>query len=149
MSELECDDCGTINPEGATACELCGESLIEEQERAKLGNPMILFVVAVCATGALFVMPGVLLAAFYGAWVWAPYLAAWAVGAVVGRMYTPKEHYYLGWDMGQMGYMDNPFSYQDDIDRAHMGIGMAFVPMNLVVGLWEGFFKALGARKGG
>ena len=33
MTDIECDDCGSLNPEGADQCELCGASLEEEKAR--------------------------------------------------------------------------------------------------------------------
>lgn len=33
MGELTCDDCGTINQDSRSTCELCGESLSEEEQR--------------------------------------------------------------------------------------------------------------------
>ena len=148
MSQIECDDCGTLNAEGATVCELCGASLMEERERAKAGHPVILFVVATAMTALLFVLPGVVLSMWFAESVslelfWGIYVAAWVVGMALGHVYRPKEHYDLGWDFGPMGYMDNPFTYRDDIDRAHMGAGFVFVPMNLVSGLWMTFAKSV------
>ena len=32
MGELTCDDCGTINDDSRSSCELCGGSLSEEKE---------------------------------------------------------------------------------------------------------------------
>lgn len=47
QEQLVCDDCGTLNPRHATTCSLCGASLEEEHERAKLGDPRI---IAACAS---------------------------------------------------------------------------------------------------
>ena len=47
QDQLVCDDCGSLNPRHATVCSLCGASLEEEHERAKLGDPRI---IAACAS---------------------------------------------------------------------------------------------------
>ncbi len=146
MSELECDDCGTMNREGAKACELCGESLEEEVERKKYGNPWVLGPMAIGATLLLVVLPGALVLSEYGVLGLLGYAVAWGVLAVVGRTYQGRDDYYLGWG-GGFSRVDNPFTFQDDYDRAHLAIGIVLMPVLAVTGLWGSFARALQARR--
>jgi hypothetical protein len=64
MGELTCDDCGTINHDSRSTCELCGESLAEEEQRREERKHRWLAPFAWTGAGIfLFVI-------FYGGQVW-------------------------------------------------------------------------------
>ena len=140
MAKVVCDGCGTVNQEGALVCELCRKNLAREAERAQLGNPFVLLLVTLGATGVVFVLPGVILAHMYGRQVWLVYLAVWVLGSLAGKYYEPKDSY-------DVGPLDNPFTLKDDMDRMHIGFGLMFIPMNFVTGLWGSMFRAFGHMK--
>jgi len=50
----------------------------------------------------------------------------------IGHAYEPKDDYYLGWTAGPL-LMDDPFTIQDDIDRAHIGLGFAVSMAHLIL----------------
>lgn len=49
-----------------------------------------------------------------------------------GHAYEPGDDYYLGWTCGPV-LVDNPFTIQDDIDRAHIGLGFAVSVAHLIL----------------
>jgi len=49
---------------------------------------------------------------------------------LLGRGYTPRDSYYLGLYGGRF---DDPFTYRDDADRAHVGIGCAMAIPGLLL----------------
>ena len=56
-------------------------------------------------------------------WFWAAYpLLAFGSFACIGHAYEPHDDYYLGWGVGPVLY-DDPFTFRDDIDRAHLCLG--------------------------
>ncbi len=146
QDRITCDDCGTLNPPNLAQCELCGESLHEEQERAERGNLAILVFFAVCLTALCFALPAVGIFMYLTQWkeldlspglFGAMYLGAWFILGLISTRYEPKSDYDFGWDMGYMGYMNNPFSLRDDIDRSHAMVGFILFPVHLVVGSWR------------
>ncbi len=64
MGELTCDECGTINDDSQSNCELCGESLAEEAQRREAREHRWLAPIAWTGAG-LFVF-----AFFFGQYVW-------------------------------------------------------------------------------
>lgn len=145
VEELECDDCGSLNPAHAKSCSLCGASLSEELERAKAG-PTWLFACATLGVTALCVgTPGFLLYAWLVVyqeitmplWAFLPaYALIWGVLGVVSRSYMPKQDYDFGYSLGSMGWMNKPLTFRDDVDRMHASLGFVLFPVNLVVGMW-------------
>ncbi len=64
-----------------------------------------------------------------GFWVVFVLLSLVALG-LAGRAYTPQDDYYLGWCNG---WVNDPFTLRDDLDRAHLGAGFAIaIPRHLV-----------------
>jgi len=57
----------------------------------------------------------------------------------MGYVYEPKEDYYLGWIMGPF-IIDNPFSIEDDIDRAHLSLGFSIAIPNLIIASYADIF---------
>src|SRR6185369_310199 len=57
----------------------------------------------------------------------------------VGYAYVPGDDYYLGWTAGPL-LMDNPFTLQDDIDRAHIGLGFAVSIAHLILSSYGEIF---------
>ncbi len=138
---VTCDDCGSVQSSTNVRCELCGASLREENERKERGTAIGLGAAAVFATGLLCVGPGVVLRYFvFHAWELPTfvlaYAAVWLLGSVLAQHYTPREDY-------EFHLFDNPFTYQDDIDRAHVLIGLVFFPMAIVSGLWLSLLRTL------
>ncbi len=67
-------------------------------------------------------------------WLWPPFVALGLLTlALLGRAYEPREDYYLGW-FG--GYMDDPFTLRDDVDRLHARLGFMVVLPMLLLGAW-------------
>jgi hypothetical protein len=58
---------------------------------------------------------------------------------LLGRAYQARESYYLGW-FG--GWVDDPFTIQDDLDRAHVGLGFALAVPNAVLDAYGDVFGA-------
>lgn len=56
-----------------------------------------------------------------------------------GRSYEPRDDYYLGWTAGPF-LMDDPFTFRDDIDRAHISLGFASSVANLILESYGGVF---------
>ncbi|MBI2932691.1 MAG: hypothetical protein HYY16_13670 [Planctomycetes bacterium] len=56
---------------------------------------------------------------------------------LLGHAYEPRDSYYLGWFNG---WMDDPFTLQDDVDRAHVGLGFAMAFPRLIVGSYAEIF---------
>src|SRR6185369_2303404 len=56
-------------------------------------------------------------------WFWTAYLLlAFGSFACMGHAYEPHDDYYLGWGVGPV-LCDDPFTFRDDIDRAHLCLG--------------------------
>lgn len=73
-------------------------------------------------------------------WFWPLYvLLALAMLGCVGHAYEPKDDYYLGWTAGPL-LMDDPFTIQDDIDRAHIGLGFAVSISHLILDSYGAIF---------
>ena len=56
-----------------------------------------------------------------------------------GKAYEPRDDYYLGWTVGPF-LMDDPFSFRDDIDRAHFSLGFASSVAILILESYGGVF---------
>jgi hypothetical protein len=57
---------------------------------------------------------------------WILYLVlAFTVLGCIGHAYEPKKDYYLGWAIYRYGFIDDPLTFEDDIDRAHISLGFA------------------------
>ncbi len=83
------------------------------------------------------------LATAHPAWFWSLYLSlALVMLGCIGHAYEPHDDYYLGWVFGPM-LMDDPFTIQDDIDRAHIGLGFAVSISHLLL---ESYGAILGSR---
>ena len=154
MSEkkLVCDDCGSLNNANRSSCELCNGSLSEERERAARGSLPTLLVVAIGLTLLLCIAPGFVL--YYYLWFqaeidgfssgsfmspamfWVGYGVVWVVLSAVSAHYMPKDDYDLGHEMGPYR-VDKIFTLRDNFDRAHLGLGLALFPVNVVVGSWR------------
>jgi len=73
-------------------------------------------------------------------WFWPLYLLlALAILGCIGHAYEPKDDYYLGWTYGPL-LMDDPFTIQDDIDRAHIGLGFAVAFSHLILDSYGAIF---------
>ncbi|ACM21070.1 hypothetical protein Geob_2720 [Geotalea daltonii FRC-32] len=71
---------------------------------------------------------------------WSLYLGiALTMLGCIGHAYEPQEDYYLGWLSGPV-LVDNPFTIQDDIDRAHVSLGFAVALANLVLTSYDEIF---------
>ncbi|MBC8019293.1 MAG: hypothetical protein H7X83_12355 [Verrucomicrobia bacterium] len=80
------------------------------------------------------------LAQTHPGWFWALYLLlALAMLGCIGHAYEPKGDYYLGWTAGPL-LMDDPFTIQDDIDRAHIGLGFAVSLSHLILDSYGAIF---------
>lgn len=80
------------------------------------------------------------LAQTHPGWFWSLYvLLALVMLGCVGHAYEPKDDYYLGWTAGPF-LMDDPFTIQDDIDRAHIGLGFAVSISHLILDSYGAIF---------
>ena len=59
------------------------------------------------------------------------YTAIVTILMVVSLHYKPKDDYNLGISRGR-GYMDNPFTHKDNLERAHMALGFLLVIPNFI-----------------
>ncbi|OGU17410.1 MAG: hypothetical protein A2076_04520 [Geobacteraceae bacterium GWC2_53_11] len=83
------------------------------------------------------------LAQTHPGWFWTLYLLlAIAMLGCIGHAYEPKDDYYLGWTSGPL-LMDDPFTIQDDIDRAHLTLGFAVSLSHLIL---ESYGAIFGSR---
>lgn len=157
---LVCDDCGSLNERGRASCELCHSSLVEERERARHGSLPVLLLIATGLTLLLFVLPGFVLYYYLvfrlgvegfdasgepsinPTTFWGAYVVSWFILSVISGGYKPKDDYDLGHEAGPYR-VDRPFTLRDDYDRAHLGLGMALFPVNLVVGSWVAVYRAV------
>jgi len=80
------------------------------------------------------------LAQAHPGWFWPLYLLlALALLGCIGHAYEPKDDYYLGWTYGPL-LMDDPFTIQDDVDRAHIGLGFAVSVSHLILDSYGSIF---------
>jgi len=71
---------------------------------------------------------------------WSAYLLlALAMLACMGHAYEPREDYYLGWTAGPF-LMGDPFTVEDDIDRAHFSLGFAVGMSHMIMESYSGIF---------
>ena len=139
--KLTCDDCGSVQSEENERCELCGASLSEESDRKERKSAAVLGASALVATGLLCITPGFLLRTFFfhewslPVFVLA-YAAVWVAGSLAAQHYAPREDY-------EFQLFDNPFTYQDDVERIHVMMGLVLFPIAVVSGLWVSLFKSL------
>ncbi len=83
------------------------------------------------------------LATTHLAWFWSLYLLlALVMLGCIGHTYEPHDSYYLGWTASPF-LMDDPFTIQDDIDRAHIGLGFAVSISHLIL---ESYGAIFGSR---
>ncbi len=75
-----------------------------------------------------------------GFWLLYLLLALVMLGCI-GHAYEPKDDYYLGWTYGPL-LMDDPFTIEDDIDRAHIGLGFAVAISQLILGSYGAIFSS-------
>lgn len=77
------------------------------------------------------------------AWFWPLYLllALFMLGCV-GYAYEPKDDYYIGWTAGPL-LIDDPFTIQDDIDRAHIGLGFVVAISHLILDSYGTIFGSM------
>lgn len=163
MSKLTCDDCGTVNDERRGTCELCGESLREEAGRRQKRSLFVLVPVAVMATYAIVVLPGVLLSK----WIytagglgralstmvfepfevleprfWAVYAGVWVVLFLISFVHEPRSDYELGgiYSMGR----DSQFQPRNFEDRIHFAEGCLVMPVMVLRNLWAEVFERAG-----
>lgn len=139
--EVTCDDCGSVQPATNRQCTLCGASLREEVERGERLSAIKLLFAAIVVTALVCVGPGILIRhLWFGEWsdqqFALAYLAFWVLGSVLARWYQPRDDY-------EFSYFDNPFTFRDDADRAHFGLGVVLFPISLVSGLWIGVFRSI------
>jgi hypothetical protein len=72
---------------------------------------------------------------------WTLYLiAVLAMLGCIGYAYEPKKDYYLGWAIYRYGYIDDPFTIEDDIDRAHTYLGFAMAVPYLLMRSYADIF---------
>ncbi len=64
---------------------------------------------------------------------------------LLGHAYVPHDDYYTGW---YGGMWDNPFTLEDDIDRAHMSLGFATAIPRMLMGSYGEIFGSLWVWKG-
>lgn len=63
----------------------------------------------------------------------------------LGHAYEPKDDYYLGWWGGRI---DDPFTIEDDVNRAHVALGFAAAFPRLLVGSYAEIFGSLWVWRG-
>ncbi len=82
------------------------------------------------------------MAAAHPAGFWMLYiLMALGMLGCIGHSYEPKDDYYLGWTCGPL-LMDDPFTIEDDIDRAHIGLGFAVAISQLILESYGAIFSS-------
>jgi hypothetical protein len=69
-------------------------------------------------------------------------LLSLAVLGCIGHAYEPREDYYLGWSAGPV-VMDDPFTVEDDIDRAHFSLGFAMALSSLIIESYSTIFGSV------
>lgn len=73
-------------------------------------------------------------------WFWPLYLLlVLAMLGCIGHAYEPRDEYYLGMMAGPI-LMDNPLTVKDDIDRAHLGLGIAVSVAHLILDSYGAIF---------
>lgn len=68
------------------------------------------------------------------------FLLAFAMLGCMGHAYEPGRTYYLGWNLGLPGLFDNPFTIEDDIDRAHVSLGIVVALPHLIMRSYSEIF---------
>jgi len=99
MKTVTCDQCGSVNARHANVCELCGESLADARRRLEKRQLVTLVPAMLLVTGAIIVVPGILLHVVIGAIAarsesmldggtlyWGVYSAVW----VLALIFSPK-----------------------------------------------------------
>ena len=66
-------------------------------------------------------------------------LLSLAMLGCVGHAYEARQSYYLGWMAGPYLF-DNPFTVEDDIDRAHLSLGLTMAMSYLVMESYSAIF---------
>lgn len=75
-------------------------------------------------------------------WFWPFYLLlVLAMLGCIGHAYEPRDEYYLGMMAGPI-LMDNPLTVKDDIDRAHLGLGIAASVAHLILDSYGAIFSS-------
>lgn len=70
---------------------------------------------------------------------------AFVLLALLGRAYSVREDYYLGWWGGRL---NNPFRLRDDVDRAHVALGFIVAVPRMIVGSYGDVFAGAWLWKG-
>ncbi|RNC67998.1 MAG: hypothetical protein ED859_11815 [Desulfuromonadales bacterium] len=101
-------------------------------------------VVAASFYGALLVIShGTALAKTQPIDFWSMYLfLALAMLGCIGHAYEPHDDYYLGWIAGPI-LIDDFFTIEDDIDRAHISLGFAVALAHLVLASYAEIFGSM------
>ncbi len=129
-----------------TGVNLClafmGASYFLRQHRRSAGDSAWLLAAAGIFAGIL-ALSYTSLSTTHPVWFWLLYLVlALVMLGCIGHTYEPRDDYYLGWTFGPF-LMDDPFTIEDDIDRAHIGLGFAVSMSQLVL---ESYGAILGSR---
>lgn len=101
-------------------------------------------VVAVAFYGALLIISyGTALAKTQPIGFWSMYLfLALAMLGCIGHAYEPHDDYYLGWVGGPI-IIDDFFTFEDDIDRAHISLGFAVGLAHMVLASYAEIFGSM------
>lgn len=101
-------------------------------------------VVAAAFYGALLVISyGTTLAKTQPIGFWSMYLfLALAMLGCIGHAYEPHDDYYLGWTAGPI-VIDNFFTLEDDIDRAHVSLGFTAAIAHMVLASYAEIFGSM------
>ncbi|BEH10470.1 hypothetical protein GSUET_20820 [Geobacter sulfurreducens subsp. ethanolicus] len=65
----------------------------------------------------------------------------------IGQVYEPHDDYYLGWIAGPI-LIDDPFTVEDDIDRAHLSLGLVGALSHLIISSYAEIFGSLWLWRG-
>lgn len=153
MSDLVCDDCGTINSDRLDWCGLCGESLSEERARRRSKQLLVSLGVALVVTFFLMVVPGIFvevqffheggegsgLGAWWSTWrsvatpkFWGVWSGLYFIGYFLGKLWNPREGISHGnvWSVAMGGYV-----------RRGANVGVVLLPAIVVGNLWAAVFS--------
>ncbi|BBA70055.1 hypothetical protein [Geobacter sulfurreducens] len=79
---------------------------------------------------------------------WSLYLVfALAMLGCIGHVYEPHDDYYVGWVAGPV-LIDDPFTIEDDIDRAHLSLGLVGALSHLILSSYGEIFGSLWLWRG-